>query len=170
MENPVIRIASVAHDSIVDGPGLRYVLFTQGCPHHCKGCHNPATHDPSGGMLMTGGEILSDIDRNPLLTGVTFSGGEPMLQVLALLPLAEAIRARRKSLWIYTGYLWEELLDVPEYRALLETADVVVDGPFIESRKNLLLPFRGSENQRIIDVAKSLGSGVPTEKNIIYSI
>lgn len=119
---------------------------------------------------MTVGEILSDIDRNPLLTGVTFSGGEPMLQVLALLPLAEAIRARRKSLWIYTGYLWEELLDVPEYRALLETADVVVDGPFIESRKNLLLPFRGSENQRIIDVAKSLGSGVPKEKNIIYSV
>lgn len=156
-----LRIAGTVQDSIVDGPGIRYVIFTQGCPHGCPGCHNPQTHDFAGGREADTQEILSQIFGNPILSGVTFSGGEPFAQADALVPLAEAIKARGKHLMIYTGYLLEELLrmDAPGVQRLLELADVLVDGPFLLEQRNLTLSYRGSDNQRVIDLAKTRETG-----------
>lgn len=159
--NPTLRIAGTVNDSIVDGPGIRYVIFTQGCPHHCPGCHNPQTHDFSGGEDADVERILSEIFGNPILSGVTFSGGEPFCQAEGLVPIAEAIKEKGKHLMIYTGYLLEQLqkLEKPAVNRLLELADVIVDGPFIIAEKNLTLSFRGSENQRVIDMVKSRTAG-----------
>ena len=156
-----LRIAGIQRDSIVDGPGIRYVIFTQGCPHHCEGCHNPQTHDFSGGEDADVERILSEIFGNPILSGVTFSGGEPFCQAEGLVPIAEAIKEKGKHLMIYTGYLLEQLqkLEKPAVNRLLELADVIVDGPFIIAEKNLTLSFRGSENQRVIDMVKSRTAG-----------
>lgn len=152
-----LRIAGTINDSIVDGPGIRYVIFTQGCPHHCPGCHNPQTHDFSGGREADISQILREIFQNPLLGGVTFSGGEPFCQAEGLLPIAEAIKEKGKHLMIYTGYLLEQLqkMENPAVRRLLELADVLVDGPFLLAEKNLTLSYRGSENQRVIDLVKT---------------
>lgn len=156
-----LRIAGIVQDSIVDGPGIRYVIFTQGCPHHCPGCHNPQTHDFEGGREADLQEILDQICSNPLLTGVTFSGGEPFSQAEALVPLAEEIKAEGKHLMIYTGYVYEELqkMEAPSVHRLLELADILVDGPFLLAERNLTLPYRGSENQRVIDLKKTGESG-----------
>lgn len=156
-----LRIAGTVQDSIVDGPGIRYVIFTQGCPHRCPGCHNPQTHDFSGGKEADTAQILSQIMGNPLTSGVTFSGGEPFAQADALVPIAEAVKAHGKNLMVYTGYLLEELqkMDNQGVQRLLELADILVDGPFIESEKNLTLSYRGSENQRVIDMEKSRREG-----------
>lgn len=156
-----LRIAGTVQDSIVDGPGIRYVIFTQGCPHHCPGCHNPQTHDFTGGREADTEEILTQIFQNPILSGVTFSGGEPFAQAEALLPIAEALKARKKHLMIYTGYLLEELqkMDAPGVQRLLELADILVDGPFLLAKRNLTLKYRGSENQRVIDMAKTRQTG-----------
>ena len=145
----------------MDGPGLRYVIFTQGCPHHCPGCHNPQTHDFQGGKDADTDQILEQIFDNPLTSGVTFSGGEPFVQADALVPLAEVIKARGKHLMIYTGYLLEELqaMDRPGVRRLLELADILVDGPYIEEQRDLTLQYRGSANQRVIDLNKSRERG-----------
>ena len=152
-----LRIAGTIQDSIVDGPGIRYVIFTQGCPHHCPGCHNPQTHDFAGGHISDVEQILESIRQNPLLSGVTFSGGEPFCQAEALVPVAEAVKAMPKHLMIYTGYLYEQLLkmEVPGVQRLLKLADVLVDGPFLMAERNLTLQYRGSENQRVIDLAKT---------------
>ena len=104
-----LRIAGIVKDSIVDGPGIRYVIFTQGCPHHCEGCHNPQTHDFSGGEDADVCKILDEMFQNPILSGVTFSGGEPFCQAEALVPIAEVIKEKGKHLMIYTGYLLEQL-------------------------------------------------------------
>lgn len=156
-----LRIAGVIRDSIVDGPGIRYVIFTQGCPHHCPGCHNPQTHDFSGGEEADVEDILRQISSNPLLTGVTFSGGEPFAQADALVPLAEEIKAKGKHLMIYTGYVLEDLqkMESDSVHRLLELADILVDGPFLLAERNLTLPYRGSENQRVIDLKKTRESG-----------
>lgn len=156
-----LRIAGTVQDSIVDGPGIRYVIFTQGCPHHCPGCHNPDTHDPEGGRIADTNLILEQIFRNPLLSGVTFSGGEPFMQAEALVPVAEEIKAHKKHLMIYTGYLYEQLLKMEErgVQRLLELADVLVDGPFILEQRDLTLQYRGSANQRVIDLAKTRQAG-----------
>lgn len=156
-----LRIAGTINDSIVDGPGIRYVIFAQGCPHHCPGCHNPETHDFSGGQDADVEQIVAQIGKNPLLSGVTFSGGEPMCQAEALLPIAEEVKRMGKHLMIYTGYLYEKLLEMkdPAVSRLLELADLLVDGPFVLAEKNLTLSFRGSENQRVIDIGKTRDAG-----------
>ncbi|MCC8140315.1 MAG: anaerobic ribonucleoside-triphosphate reductase activating protein [Lachnospiraceae bacterium] len=154
---PELRIAGTLQDSIVDGPGLRYVIFTQGCPHHCPGCHNPQTHDFAGGSVADTEKILHAIASNPLLGGVTFSGGEPFCQAAALVPIAEAVKAAGKHLMIYTGYLYEDLLNMQEdgVQRLLALADILVDGPFILAQRDLTLQYRGSGNQRVIDLPKT---------------
>lgn len=156
-----LRIAGTVQDSIVDGPGIRYVIFTQGCPHHCPGCHNPQTHDFSGGRIADTEELLSQIFGNPLISGVTFSGGEPFAQADALVPIAEAVKARGKNLMIYTGYLLEELwrMEQPGVKRLLELSDILVDGPFILAERDLTLQYRGSGNQRVIDMTKTRRTG-----------
>lgn len=156
-----LRIAGIQRDSIVDGPGIRYVIFTQGCPHHCEGCHNPQTHDFEAGEVADTDTILKEIFESRLVSGVTFSGGEPFCQAEALVPLAEAIKAKNKHLMIYTGYLLEELQKMPNnhVQRLLELTDILVDGPFVLAQRNLTLPYRGSENQRVIDMAKTRNLG-----------
>jgi anaerobic ribonucleoside-triphosphate reductase activating protein len=148
----MIRIAGVVRESVVDGPGLRYVVFAQGCLHRCVGCHNPETWDPAGGYDITAGELLADIVRNPLLKGVTFSGGDPFLQAGAFAALGEALRQKGYDIVTYTGYTYEELRAMadPAVQDLLAVTDILIDGPFILGERDLTLPFRGSRNQRVI--------------------
>ena len=158
-----LRLAGTENDSIVDGPGIRFTIFVQGCPHHCPGCHNPQTHDFSGGTLTDTGELLKKIEENPLLDGVTFSGGEPFCQAPALAELGGQLRQRGLNIITYTGFTYEKLLADANaengYRALLEVTDFLVDGRFEQDKKSYELPFKGSTNQRFIDVQKSLESG-----------
>ncbi len=158
----ILRAAGVAQDSIVDGPGLRLCVFVQGCPHNCPGCHNPETHDPKAGYDLSVEDILQKIRENPLLDGVTLSGGEPLCQPRPLSYLAEEARKMGKNVWLYSGFTWEQILNMreedPDVRRLLDQVDVLVDGPFLQSQRSLELRFRGSSNQRLIDVPKSLAS------------
>lgn len=156
-----LRIAGTVGESIVDGPGIRYVIFTQGCPHHCPGCHNPETHDFAGGQEIDTEVLLADIRKNKLVAGVTFSGGEPFAQAKALLPLAQALRADGRHLMAFSGYTFEELLASADeaVRPFLETLDLLVDGRFVLEERSLELRFRGSRNQRVLDVQKSLRMG-----------
>ena len=155
-----LRISGIEPESIVDGPGIRMTIFVQGCPHHCPHCHNPQTHDFNGGHFLPIHEILEMIEENDILDGVTFSGGEPFSQAKNLVPLAREIKERGYNLVIYTGYLYEDLIDSftknPAYLEMLSFADILVDGPFIFEKRTLDAPFKGSENQRAIDVQKSL--------------
>lgn len=152
-----IRLASpLQQDSIVDGPGIRMVLWTQGCEHHCPGCHNPQTHARDGGLLYDVAECIDQIRKAPLQTGLTLSGGEPFLQAETLMPIAKAAKERNWSLWAYSGFTFEQILADPIKRSLLELLDVLVDGKFVESLKDYRLQFKGSMNQRIIDVQASL--------------
>ncbi len=157
-----LKIAGKVNDSIVDGPGIRYTIFVQGCPHHCEGCHNPHTHDFNAGKIIDTDDILKEIKANPLLSGVTFSGGEPMCQAKALAFLGEKIKEYDESLDIitYTGFTFDELLlnsnDENGFKELLEVTDFLVDGKFDIEKKDWQLKFRGSTNQRIIDCKKSL--------------
>ena len=157
----VVRVAGRIAESIVDGPGLRYVLFTQGCPHRCPGCHNPDTHDFGGGTPVVLRDILADIRRNPLLRGVTFSGGEPFCQSESLIPLAAALKSLGYHLMAYTGYVWEDLARDSAAARLLPFLDMLVDGPFVATRRSLELRFRGSSYQRILDVPAGLRAGRP---------
>ncbi len=151
-----IRIAGTANDSIVDGRGLRFTVFAQGCPHNCPGCHNPETHSFEGGNEVTVDELFEKIKQNPLLDGVTFSGGEPMCQAKAFSKLAEKCKNAGLDLWIYSGFTFEEIVRNDEMKNLLEYADILVDGRFHENERSLDLLFRGSVNQRIIKVRESL--------------
>ena len=163
MDEEMIRLAGLVEDSIVDGPGLRLTVFTQGCPHHCPGCHNPQTHDPAGGHDKRIEEIVCKLDDNPLLSGVTLSGGEPFCQPLPCAHVAREAHARGLNVWTYTGYTFEVLLEMsetrPEIRALLAETDVLVDGPFVMALKSLDCPWRGSKNQRLLDAKASLREG-----------
>ncbi|MCL2367844.1 MAG: anaerobic ribonucleoside-triphosphate reductase activating protein [Oscillospiraceae bacterium] len=147
-----MRIHRTIHDSIVDGPGLRFVVFTQGCPHHCPGCHNPETHDPTGGRDVPVEEIITDMLRNPLTDGLTLTGGEPFLQAEDCAKIARAARAVGLNVWCYSGWTLEELKERPEAKVLLREIDVLVDGPYIEAQRSLRLQWRGSENQRVIEL------------------
>ena len=155
-----LRIAGTVNDSIVDGTGVRFTLFVQGCPHGCKGCHNPQTHDFNGGKIADTSEILALVKKNPLLDGVTFSGGEPFCQAEALYRLAVEIKKLGLDIVTYTGYTFEELIKNADkknfYRELLSVTDYLIDGPFVLEKRSLELKFRGSSNQRIIDCKKSL--------------
>lgn len=157
-----LQLSGTVNDSIVDGPGLRFTIFVQGCPHHCAGCHNPHTHDFNGGTLSDTDELLEKIQGNPLLDGVTFSGGEPFCQAKALAALGREIRALGLDIITYTGYTFEELYarrTEDGIGELLEVTDFLVDGRFIEAEKSFQLRFRGSRNQRVIDCKKSLADG-----------
>ncbi len=153
-----ISLSGVTGDSIVDGPGLRLTIFTQGCLHHCPGCHNPQTHDPEGGSWADTEDILAAAAENPLLDGITLSGGDPFLQPVPCLALAEGAHKIGLNVWTYTGYTWEALLEEndAEKLALLKETDVLVDGPFLLAERSLELRFCGRRNQRLIDVKKSL--------------
>jgi anaerobic ribonucleoside-triphosphate reductase activating protein len=153
MENSsILRIAGITKESVCDGPGIRFTIFVQGCFHDCPGCHNPQTHDPNGGYEITIAEILAMIDTNPLLDGVTFSGGEPFLQAGALAELAESCRQRGLSVMTYTGYYYDELIGQPQnadWQKLLQLTDILVDGPYIQEEATPTVPFLGSSNQRL---------------------
>lgn len=157
-----IRVAGIVNDSICDGPGIRFALFVQGCPHHCVQCHNPQTWAFAGGEMMSVAEIWSQISKNPLLSGITLSGGEPLCQSEQLLPLARLIKSKNLELAIYTGFTFEDLLAKNDDATmeLLALADTLIDGKFIVAEKNLLLQFKGSENQRILDLQKSMAEKV----------
>lgn len=151
-----IRIAGAVNDSIVDGPGIRYAIFTQGCYLNCKGCQNPQTHSLNGGVEVSLQTLYDEIKSNPLVKGVTFSGGEPFIHAQKLVVLASVLKSENYNLWAYSGYTFEQLLTDPNYFSLLKLLDVLVDGPYVESLQSYELDYRGSSNQRIIDVQKSL--------------
>ncbi|UJW57884.1 anaerobic ribonucleoside-triphosphate reductase activating protein [Bacillus sp. A116_S68] len=146
-----MKILSLMHDSIVDGPGLRTVIFFAGCPHACPGCHNPESWSQANGRDYSVNELITIIDDYPM-NNITFSGGEPMIQAKDILPLATALKLSGKTIWCYTGYTYEWLIDYGsrEQRDLLKFVDVLVDGPFIERLKDSTLLFRGSSNQRLL--------------------
>jgi len=156
-----VKMAGIERNSVVDGPGLRTVVFAQGCPHRCPGCHNSGSQDPEGGFWRDIDGLLDDIltDRN----GVTFSGGEPFGQAGAFAALAERCRGKGLSIVTYTGYTYEELACRaacdPGVAALLAASDILVDGPYREKERDIGLAFRGSRNQRVIDLAAARASG-----------
>ncbi len=156
-----ISLSGITGDSIVDGPGIRLTIFTQGCPHHCPGCHNPQTHDPNGGSWADTEDILAAMAENPLLDGITLSGGDPFMQPAECTELAKGAHKLGLNVWTYTGYTWEALWQEndPVKLSLLKESDVLIDGPFILAERSLELQFRGSKNQRLIDVKKSLEAG-----------
>ena len=159
LKDIMLRVAGVIEESIVDGPGLRFVLFLQGCRTHCKGCQNPQTWDFNGGTLVSAEDVLARIQGDPLVHGIPFSGGEPIEQAQALLPLAAELKRRGYHLMAFSGYTFEQLLPKPGCRELLSLLDLLVDGPFIEEEKSLELRFRGSRNQRILNLAASRDAG-----------
>lgn len=166
-----IRIAGTVSESIVDGPGLRYVVFTQGCPHNCEGCQNPETHDFSGGRVVDTDVLYKECTDDPLHDGVTFSGGEPFCQAEALYQLGLKLKKHGLHLMCYSGWTFEELMKKAENEEyvgkLMRITDILVDGRFEIEKRSLSLKFRGSENQRLIDVPKSLENGKAIEINVI---
>jgi anaerobic ribonucleoside-triphosphate reductase activating protein len=154
----MLRIAGIEKESITDGVGIRYTVFTQGCKHKCLGCHNPETHDINGGYDIAIDEIIEDLKSNPLLDGITLSGGDPFFQAKECTELLVRIRKELKHLnvWAYSGFTFEQLLRNKDMREMLDLVDVLVDGRFVLKRRTLESRFKGSENQRIIDVRKSL--------------
>ena len=155
-EVETLNISGIVDDSIVDGPGLRYTIFVQGCPHGCPECHNPQTHSFEENKRVTLGQLMSEIKENPLLYGVTFSGGEPFCQPGPLAILGQQIKKAGMHLMCYSGYTYEQLLKraetEPDVTALLNVVDVLVDGPFLIGERDLELLYRGSRNQRLIDL------------------
>lgn len=163
-----IKIAGTVDDSIVDGEGYRFTIFTQGCPHNCPGCHNPNTHAADGGVTVDIDTLFAKICQNPLLSGVTFSGGEPFLQAGALTALAEKIHTRPLlDITTYTGYTLEQLTAMhdSDVTHLLAATDILIDGPFLQEKRDLSLIFRGSSNQRIIDMNATREKGCIVLKN-----
>ena len=165
----VLRIAGIVRESIVDGKGIRFTVFCQGCPHHCPGCHNPQTHPFDGGSLVKIERITQEIGKNPLLQGVTFSGGEPFCQAGAFAELAKLVHAMPGNLDVtcYSGWTYEQLLEKaetePDVAALLGECDYLVDGPFVLAKRDLTLRFRGSSNQRFLGLKKSRAAGKAIE-------
>jgi anaerobic ribonucleoside-triphosphate reductase activating protein len=155
-----LRIAGIVEESIVDGPGIRLTVFTQGCSHHCPGCHNPQTHDYKGGYEISIDEIVDMVRENPLLDGITLSGGEPFDQAEACSTLARKIKELGLSVVVYTGYEFEYLLSGKEYDGLLLEADILIDGRFDVNRRDLTQAFKGSTNQRIIDIRRTRLKGI----------
>ena len=160
----MLDLAGIVSDSIVDGPGIRTTVFCQGCPHHCEGCHNPETWEFGCGTPMEEERILEIVRSNPLCRGVTFSGGEPFAQAEGFARLAKLLKAHRYEVAAYSGYTFEQLLrGTPAQRELLGCIDVLIDGPFLQEQRSLQLPFRGSRNQRILNVPESLSRGEAVE-------
>ena len=171
-----MKIAGIVKESIVDGPGIRYTIFTQGCPHHCHGCHNESTWDPNGGKEVDVEDICKEMKENPLIDGITLSGGEPFMQAEDCIRIAMEARHSNMSVWCYTGYTYEYLMNMYNWKnngkqyisnlGLLKYIDVLVDGRFDKSKKSLDLKFCGSTNQRIIDVQES----IKQDNVVLYNI
>lgn len=163
-----IRLAGEIEESIVDGPGIRYVVFTQGCPHHCNGCHNPETHDFNQGTLVDVDVLIEKMKKYPYMSGLTISGGEPFVQPSAVLELIRTYQALypKKNVLLFTGYTYEELcaLHQVEVDEILFRADYLIDGRFILSKRDISLVYRGSTNQRIIDLQATKDKGSIVEK------
>ena len=156
----MLDLSSLVTDSIVDGPGIRTTVFCQGCPHRCPGCHNPDTWEFGCGTQMPVEEIFRIIRENPLCKGVTFSGGEPFAQAEGFAKLGKLLKQAGYEVAAYSGYTFEQLLSgTPAQKELLEILDILIDGPFLQAEKSLELSFRGSRNQRILDVPRSLAAG-----------
>jgi len=162
-----LRLAGIEPESVVDGPGNRMVIFVQGCPFRCPGCHNPEAHDPQGGYAATVEEVRDKIERAAQqgIDGITFSGGEPFAQAAALAQLAEKVKAMGLHLVTFSGYTFEQLMQQaktePAISRLLQLTDILVDGPFRLQERDLSLLYRGSRNQRLLDVPASLEKGEP---------
>lgn len=168
--NTQLRIAGIINESIVDGPGIRLVVFTQGCRHRCPGCHNPHTHPFEGGTLVEVDDIIHKVKSNPLLDGITLSGGDPFEQAEPLSELAKKVKDIGHNVMTYTGYDFEYILEnrykIKGWDKLLGATDILVDGKFEIAQKSMLLKFRGSKNQRIIDVKKSLAANSIVEMEL----
>lgn len=156
-----IRVFGIEGDSIVDGPGIRLAVFTQGCIHNCEGCHNPESHDPNGGKLIDTDRIIKFASENPLYDGVTLTGGDPFYQPVPCAVIAEGIKKLGLNVWTFTGYTWEQIMNSgnEDFMRLLKASDVLVDGRFEKDKRSLELKFKGSTNQRTIDVKASLEKG-----------
>ena len=155
-----MNILHTYSETIVDGDGIRYSIYFAGCPHRCKGCHNPKSRDPNAGTPLTDqklDDIIKEINNNPLLDGITLSGGDPFYNSLEMLPIVQKLKNNTKlSIWCYTGYTYEELLQNDTSTKILEYIDVLIDGPFIEDKYSPILQFRGSSNQRIIKIRHNI--------------
>ncbi|MBQ7942150.1 MAG: anaerobic ribonucleoside-triphosphate reductase activating protein [Muribaculaceae bacterium] len=158
-----IQVLDIMPGTTVDGPGLRTSIYVAGCRHMCKGCHNPQSWDFNSGIPMTVDEIMERITEEDF--NVTLTGGDPLWQASKILPLAKSIKEKGYTLWCYTGFTWEEILKSTELSKILPWIDVIVDGRFIEELRDTRLRFRGSSNQRIIDVQASL-----TKKELVIHI
>ena len=159
----MLQVLDIIEDTMVDGPGFRTSIYCAGCHHECPGCHNPQSWNPGGGHPMTTDEVMKIIVADPY-ANVTFSGGDPLYQAEGFTELARAIRSQtQKTIWCYTGFTFEAIVKIPRYRQLLDEIDVLVDGPFVKSLRDEDLLFRGSSNQRLIDVPASLAKGEVVE-------
>ena len=161
----MLDLSGIVQDSIVDGPGIRTTFFCQGCPHHCEGCHNPETWDFGCGTTVPVEDLVDVVKSNPLCRGVTFSGGEPFAQAAGFAKLAKLLKAEGYEVASYSGFTFEELLEGSDaQKELLASIDILIDGPFVMAERSLEIAFRGSRNQRILDVPKSLSAGkaIPT--------
>lgn len=165
-----ICISDIINDSIVDGKGMRLTVFTQGCPHNCKGCHNPQTHDFNGGKIVDTDSIIKIAIENPLLDGITLSGGEPFMQPEACLDIAIKAKKYGLNIWTYTGFTFEEIINSNDNKKieLLKNTDILVDGKFIEEQRSLDILFCGSRNQRIIDIKKTFENNTIIIKKFDY--
>ena len=153
-----LRVLDIARGTSVDGPGLRDSIYFAGCHHACEGCHNPQSWDMNGGKEMSDDEVMAILREDDF--DVTFSGGDPMYRAAEVARLARRIKAELgKTIWCYTGFVFENIVMKADFRCLLETIDVLVDGPFVLAGRDISLRFRGSGNQRIIDVRQSLLTG-----------
>lgn len=158
-----LKVSGIIKESVVDGPGIRYAIFTQGCFHKCEGCHNSQTHDPQGGYFVDTEDLFQEIIQNPIISGVTFTGGEPFLHADKLADLAIKLNnagMNDMNIIVYTGYTYEEIQSLIKegslsYFRLINNIDYLIDGRFDKNKASLDCPFRGSTNQRIIDVRKS---------------
>ncbi|MDU7439579.1 MAG: anaerobic ribonucleoside-triphosphate reductase activating protein [Clostridium sp.] len=158
-----IRLSGIAYESLVNGPGIRRVFFSQGCKHNCIGCFNPDTHDFNGGENRNMDELIESVLDNPMIKGVTFSGGDPLEQAEKFAYMAKAFKNNNLNIWCYTGYTYEYIREHKDenngWNELLNNIDVLVDGKFEEENMQEGLKFRGSTNQRIIDIKESLNHG-----------
>lgn len=156
----VVRLAAdIQPDSILDGSGIRTVIWFQGCLHNCKGCQNPETHDMNGGIVVDVDELKMKLKNLKYQSGITLSGGDPFFQPEAALEIAKFAKSIGLNVWTYTGFTYEALLSDKSRLDLLKNVDVLVDGKFMMDKKSLNCKFRGSTNQRLIDVKKSLEAG-----------
>lgn len=162
-----IRVAGVVPESVVDGPGIRFVVFVQGCPHHCPGCHNPETHDFRGGELIEISSLVDRLKAVPLVTGITVSGGEPFCQAKESAELLRAAKKLRKNTVVYSGFTYEQIKEMSQKNkdvsSLLALTDILIDGPYLPEQRDLNLPYRGSANQRIIYMKRESGGTVPAD-------